>query len=294
MVAKSTLERQIKNAYSVLEECRLCPRKCGVNRLKDEPGFCGMGKEIVVSSWGPHFGEEPPLVGQYGSGTIFLSGCNLGCIFCQNYAISHFREGHMVTVEQLVKMMIGLQNKACHNINFVTPTHFTPQIMKAIFMAREQGLEVPVVYNCGGYESVETLKLLKDFIEIYMPDIKYSEPKSAKKFSDAEDYPEIVKKAILEMHRQVGDLVINEEEVAKRGLLIRHLVLPRKLSGPKDIFHFVANEISTDTYINIMDQYRPMFDAREKAKIGERLSWKEYREAIQIANEEGLWRGFSN
>lgn len=286
------MKNKIEQVYQLLKSCSVCPRNCGVDRTKGEAGFCGMAEGLMVSSFGPHYGEEKVLVGSFGSGTIFLTGCNLCCIFCQNYDISHLREGSKVTIEDFVNIVLALQNRGCHNINFVTPTHFTPQIMEAIYIARKKGLHLPTVYNCGGYESKRTLRLLEGFIDIYMPDAKFANSNVARELADAPDYPEIVKEALLEMHRQVGDLVCDKDGLAVRGLLIRHLVLPDRLAGTEEILDFIATEISKDTYVNIMDQYRPMYKAQSKEKIGRYITNSEYQEAVGLARSKGLHRGF--
>ncbi len=273
--------------HKMLESCVLCPRMCRVNRLTGEPGFCGIGAEAVVSSAGPHFGEEPPLVGSGGSGTIFFTGCNLCCIFCQNYDISHYRRGNPVTEEQLADAMLRLQRAGCHNINFVTPTHVTPQIVAALEVARGRGLSVPTVYNCGGYERVEILKLLEGIIDIYMPDAKYLESEAAAALSEAPDYPEVVKAALKEMHRQVGDLII-EGGLARRGLLVRHLVMPGAVEDSMRIIDFLAEEISPNTYLNVMDQYRPTFKAHEVKRIDRRITTSEYWSVYDHARKRGL------
>ncbi|MEE9488333.1 MAG: radical SAM protein, partial [Candidatus Brocadiales bacterium] len=265
-------ETRLEEAYALLSPCRLCPRNCKVMRLEGQKGFCGIGRNAVVSSSGPHFGEEAPLVGQCGSGTIFFAGCNLGCLFCQNYDISHLRAGEEVSTEKITSLMLALEKRGCHNINFVTPTHVSPQIMEATQIARRTGLSVPTVYNCGGYESVETLRLLEGTIDIYMPDAKYADPKWSKKFSGAKDYPEVMKAALKEMHRQVGNLVI-QNGIAVRGLLVRHLVLPNNVAGSRGIIDFVAEEISPDTYINVMDQYYPCYRAGEFGEINRRITY---------------------
>jgi putative pyruvate formate lyase activating enzyme len=285
-------EQKIERAYRLLESCTVCPRICGVNRLAGETGFCKAGEAILVSSYGPHFGEEPPLVGARGSGTIFLGGCNLGCLFCQNYDISHQRLGTLVDPEAVSTLMLGLAGTGCHNINLVTPTHFTPQLMKAISLARRKGLAVPVVYNCGGYESVETLELLEGFVQIYMPDFKFSDTAPAKKYCSAENYPTVAREAIREMHRQVGDLVVDDRGIAVRGLLVRHLVMPSGLAGSEKVLRLLADEISKDTYVNIMDQYRPLFHADAHPGINRRITRKEYEQAVAFAHSVGLHRGF--
>ena len=290
---RSLLERSGEElervAFERLAACNLCPRLCGVNRLEGELGFCRGGKLPKVSSYGPHFGEERPLVGRYGSGTIFFAGCNLRCCFCQNYDISHFDHGHEVSLEELGDMMLALQNSGCHNINFVTPTHFVPQIIGALRYAASKGLSIPVVYNCGGYESLETLKLLEGIVDIYMPDIKFLNSQSSERYFGARDYPEVVKAAVKEMHRQVGDLVI-KEGLAIRGLLIRHLVMPGHLEDSRAIFRFIASEVAPTTFVNVMEQYRPCYKADEFPEIARRISGEEFDRALAYAREEGLER----
>ncbi len=250
-------------------------------------GFCGIGDMPVVSSAEPHFGEESILVGSGGSGTIFFAGCNLGCIFCQNFDISHHRRGRQVTIEQLAESMLELQDYGCSNINFVTPTHVIPAIAVGIETAKKEGLILPTVYNTGGYDLVETLKLLEGFIDIYMPDMKYSEPSAAKELSNAADYPEVNRAAVKEMHRQVGNLCI-ENGLAIRGLLIRHLVLPNDMAGSTKIIDFLAEEISTETAINVMDQYRPCYKAISNNKISRRPTREEIERVEEYALEKGL------
>jgi putative pyruvate formate lyase activating enzyme len=285
------LDERIDLLYERLERCNLCPRGCGVNRLLGEKGFCRSGKELVVSSFGPHFGEEPELVGMRGSGTIFLTNCNLGCSFCQNYDISHLGYGDETTPEALSKMMLSLKERGCHNINLVTPTHFVPQILKALRYAIEDGLDLPLVYNCGGYEEVTTLRILEGIVDIYMPDAKYWDAKMSERYARAPDYPEVMRKALKEMHHQVGDLEI-EEGIATRGLLVRHLVMPEGVAGTGGIMSFIANELSKDTYVNIMAQYRPLYKAKDDLLINRPITRREYEMAKEVARGEGLWRGF--
>jgi len=285
------LREKIEKLYKVLESCELCPRRCKVNRLKNELGFCRSGEDVIVSSFSPHFGEEKELVGSSGSGTIFLANCNLGCIYCQNYDISHLAEGDKVSIEDLARHMIYLRNLGVHNINFVTPTHFIPQILKALELAITDGLDLPLVYNCGGYENVEVIKLLEGVFDIYMPDIKYSNPEFANKYSKAEDYFLRVKESVKEMHRQVGDLEI-KDGIAAKGLLIRHLVLPNDIAGSKKVLDFIARDISKHTYVNIMDQYRPCYQANAHSEINRYPSIEELDKVIQIAKSLGLHRGF--
>jgi putative pyruvate formate lyase activating enzyme len=281
---------KIEKAFQMLEKCHLCPRSCGVNRLDGERGVCKGGYLPEVSSYSPHFGEERPLVGFHGSGTIFMTHCNLRCLFCQNYSISHLGEGQEVSFEKLAKMMVELQKIGCPNINFVTPTHYVPQILKALVIAVENGLSVPLVYNTGGYDSVETLKLLDRVFDIYMPDIKYSSPEPAQAYSQAPDYPQVARLALKEMHRQVGDLIIDEKGIALRGLLVRHLVLPQESAGTKEAMRFLASEISKNTYVNIMDQYYPCGRIDPKSPLSRRITISEFNEAIEAAKKEGITR----
>lgn len=284
------LSKRIDKAYKILKECQLCPRRCRINRLAGEKGFCKVGKLPMVSSYNAHFGEEDPLVGQYGSGTIFFTYCNLGCLFCQNYEISHLGEGREVTTEELARMMLGLQEEGCHNINFVTPTHLIPQILAALPLAIKGGLNIPLVYNTGGYDLVETLTLLDGVFDIYMPDFKFAEEEIAVKLTGVKDYFEAAKTAIKEMHRQVGDLVLDKRGIAQKGLLIRHLVMPNGMAGTKKVMKFLAQEISKDTYVNIMNQYRPCGQAYNYPPLDRSISQAEYEEAIKIAREEGIHR----
>ena len=284
------LEKRIEAALAILENCRLCPRHCGVNRLEGELGVCRAGREAVVSSYSPHFGEEDPLVGRQGSGTIFMTHCNLGCVFCQNYEISHLSEGVKVSSSDLAQMMLTLQRRGCHNINFVTPTHMVPQILEALPEAIAGGLKVPLVYNCGGYEEVDSLRLLDGIFDIYMPDFKFWDSEVATRFCSAPDYPEKACSAIKEMHQQVGDLTLNEEGIAQRGLLVRHLVMPEGLAGSREIMRFLAKEVSKDTYVNVMSQYRPCGEAHKFPELRRAITTEEYREAVSMAQEEGIHR----
>jgi len=284
------LNKKIELLYKKLKSCDICPRKCKVNRMEGEKGYCKTGVKAMVSSSGPHFGEESPLVGYSGSGTIFFTYCNLGCLFCQNYDISHLGYGEEVDEKKLALIMLKLKKMGCHNINFVTPTHVIPQILKALSFAIEGGLDLPLVYNTGGYDSVETLRVLKGIFDIYMPDFKYFDPKVAKKYSNAEDYPLVVKEALKEMHTQVGDLVIDEKGIAKRGLLIRHLVLPENLAGTKDAMRFISEELSPNSYVNVMEQYRPEFKAKNFPFLNRRITKDEFLSAIKMAKDAGLLR----
>ncbi|MEW6374277.1 MAG: radical SAM protein [Thermodesulfobacteriota bacterium] len=289
---KGELQDRIQLLEGFLKECRLCPRQCQVNRLNGEVGYCQAPSALMVSSAFPHFGEESPLVGHHGSGTIFLTHCNLRCIFCQNYDISHLGRGEHITSSDMARVMVRLQEMGCHNINFVTPTHYVPQIMASLPEAIEMGLRLPIVYNCSGYESIEVIRLLDGIVDIYMPDAKYMDEKHSKRFSNAPDYPEVLKKVLKEMHRQVGDLAINSTGIAERGLLIRHLVMPGGVASSEPVLKFIAEEISVHSYVNIMVQYRPEYRAYEYSEISRRVTQKEYLEAIQIAKRFHLHRGF--
>lgn len=284
------LEKRQAAAWDRLIDCDLCGHRCRVNRLAGETGICRADDTVQVSSFGAHFGEEGPLVGTRGSGTIFFTGCNLKCVFCQNWDISQMRMGRTLSDAELAKIMISLQKAGCHNINLVTPTHYVPQILKALILACEKGLRLPLVYNCGGYESLTTLEILDGVIDIYMPDVKYAHSESALRFSKAKDYPTVVKSALKEMHRQVGDLMVDDSGIAWRGLLVRHLVLPEGLAGTEEIMGFIADEISKDTYINIMDQYRPEYRAGEHPPLNRRITSHEYKEAVRMARNAGLHR----
>lgn len=281
----------ISEFYKLLSPCRVCPRECKVDRVKGEIGNCKAGLTVKVSSYHQHFGEEPPLVGRHGSGTIFFTHCNLHCVFCQNYEISQLGLGRETTIKQLAQMMLKLQELGCHNINFVTPTPWVPQIIEAVSLAQQKGLSVPLVYNCGGYESVETLKLLDGIIDIYMPDIKYADNACAEKYSSAPQYWEVVKVALKEMHRQVGDLVV-KNGIAKKGLLIRHLVLPEDIAGSKKCFEFIRQELSPNTVVNVMAQYYPTHKARNYPEISRRITAREYRDALEELTKLGLNEGF--
>jgi putative pyruvate formate lyase activating enzyme len=290
LLSAEEIDEKIAHLYKVLEDCTLCPRQCHVNRRTGERGFCKTGDRAIVSSWGPHYGEERPLVGIGGSGTIFFTHCNLGCLFCQNYSISHLGDGFELSSERLASVMLELQGRGCHNINLVTPTHQVPMILESFKTALHDGLSIPIVYNCGGYESVETLEVLEGFIDIYMPDFKYADPEKAGEYSFAQDYPQIAKEALREMHRQVGDLVINPQGIAERGLLVRHLVMPENAAGTEEVVRFIAEEISTDTYINIMDQYHPCYKSHEHPPLDRRITGRELEGAVKAAKAAGLTR----
>ena len=284
------LKDRVSEAWEILKSCRLCPRECGVDRSVNEKGYCRTGVKAAVSSYNPHFGEENPLVGARGSGTIFFTHCNLLCLFCQNYEISHLGEGREIAPDHLAKIMLSLQEIGCHNINFVSPSHVVAQILAALPAAIAGGLRIPLVYNTGGYDSIETLKLLNGVFAIYMPDLKFMDGEMADRFCRAKDYPERAKAAIKEMHRQVGDLIIDQRGIAERGILIRHLVLPSGLAGTREAMRFLSREISTHTYVNVMSQYRPCGKAHQHPPMNRSITQGEYEEALMIAKEEGIHR----
>lgn len=289
-LSAAEFDRRIEELYGILESCTLCAHECKVDRTKGEKGFCRSGMRLKVSSYFPHFGEEPPLRGTHGSGTVFLANCNLRCVYCQNWELSHLGEGAPMMEEELARALLHLQHLGCHNINFVTPTHFAPQLIRAVRLAAARGLQLPIVWNCGGYESLEVLRLLEGIVDIYMPDIKYGDESSARRYSAAPDYFEVAKAAVQEMHRQVGDLVI-EDGIAVRGLLIRHLVLPNRLAGSERVLRFIAG-LSRNSYVNIMDQYYPCYKAFDYPELARRISREEYDEVIELARGLGLHRGF--
>ena len=273
-----------------LASCDLCPRVCLVNRMAGELGDCRVGKEALVASYGAHLGEEYPLRGWRGSGTIFFGGCNLGCIFCQNAEISQKRSGKPTSAVELAGIMLELQDQGCHNINLVSPTHVTAQLAESLDLASWRGLNIPVVYNCGGYESVGTLKMLEGMVDIYLPDMKYSDPRIGLELSGVPDYPSVNREAILEMHRQVGDLKVDGRGLATRGMLIRHLVLPHRMAGSESTLRFIADEISTSTYLNIMDQYRPSHLAHQDNQVNRPITRAEFQEVLDMANALGFSR----
>jgi putative pyruvate formate lyase activating enzyme len=283
------LAQRVEKAYAIFEECRLCPRECGANRLDNEQGFCRASAKVKVYSAQPHFGEEISLVGRHGSGTIFFSNCNLRCVFCQNWPIAHLGHGREIEDKELADMMIYLQDIGCHNINLVTPTHVMPNILRATRMAYKKGLRIPLVYNTSGYERTEIIKLLNGIVDIYLPDLKFMHSEQSAKYSGgAFDYPEFTRAAILEMHRQVDEHQVNKKGVAVRGLMIRHLVMPNRVAGTEQFVKWVVKSLSRSTYVNIMAQYRPEFKASNYQKIWRRISVAEYIEAMRWAQMAGL------
>lgn len=293
LLSKDALKERASMTLGHLASCDLCPRCCAVNRLSGELGFCRTGRLARVASYTPHFGEEAPLVGTCGSGTIFFSGCSLSCVFCQNYDISQECAGREASAEELARMMLALQECGCHNINFVTPTHVIPQILEALVLASDGGLHLPLVYNSGGYDSAQTLRLLDGIFDIYMPDAKYGSDAAAERYSHAPGYTEVMKSGVREMHRQVGDLVMDEDGIARRGLLVRHLVLPGGVAGSREVFRFLSEEISENTYLNVMAQYRPEYRACEFPELCRRVTDREYTEALCLAIAAGLARGLA-
>lgn len=287
--SEGKLTRRIEQAYGIFEACELCPRQCGVNRLKGETGFCRAPVRPVVFSAHPHFGEEISLVGRHGSGTIFFSNCNLRCVFCQNWPIAHEGKGKVIEDADLANMMLRLQQIGCHNINLVTPTHVMPNILSAVRIALKQGLRLPLVYNTSGYERMEIIKLLDGIVDIYMPDMKYTDDDKADQYSSgALDYPQVTKTAIREMHRQVGELAVDERGIALRGLIIRHLVMPNRVAGTEAFVRWVAETLSRSTYVNIMSQYRVEYRAFEYPEIARGINVREFLEAMKWAENYGL------
>jgi putative pyruvate formate lyase activating enzyme len=289
LLQQDQFPEKIEQAKKLLLSCRVCPRQCRVNRLAGELGECRSGYEPIISSYFSHFGEEAPLVGRHGSGTIFIGGCNLLCLFCQNYDTSHLLSGRAVSIKRFAELMLKLQQAGCHNINVVTPSHIVPQLIEALYLAAQDGLTLPLVYNSGGYDSQESLELLDGLVDIYMPDFKFFNDELGEKYTAVDNYGTVARWAIKEMHRQVGDLII-ENGIARRGLLVRHLVMPGMLEDSRRIFHFLAEEISRDTYLNVMPQYRPAGEAGNYEEIDRPLHYSEFSAAIKLAREAGLYR----
>jgi putative pyruvate formate lyase activating enzyme len=289
-IETDALQDRAARAARLLHSCALCGRRCGIDRTAGERGVCGTGPSAVVSSWGPHHGEEAPLRGRHGSGTVFFAACNMGCVFCQNWEISHSRAGLEVDAEALAGIFLDLQARGCHNLNLVSPTHVVPAILAGLAAAAPRGLRLPIVYNTGGYDSLETLSLLDGVVDIYMPDVKYGDSRPGRLFSGVADYVEVSRAALREMYRQVGDLELDATGLARHGLLVRHLVLPGDLAHTGAVLRFVAEEISRDTYLNLMDQYRPCYRAHEFPRLDRRLTPREFGSAVALARELGLRR----
>lgn len=286
------LNKVITETFKMLESCSLCPRCCGVNRLNNEKGLCKTGFKPKVYSFMPHHGEEPPVSGKSGSGTIFFSHCNMTCLYCQNYVFSQLGEGKEVEFEELADFMLQLQNMSCHNINLVTPTHVMPQILKALKLAISRGLKIPLVYNTGGYELTKIINLLNGIVDIYLPDMRYADAHMAIKYSCAPDYPKYNQEALKEMHQQVGVAKIDNEGIISRGLIIRHLVLPNNISGTDKIMQFISEEFSRDSYLSLMSQYAPYYKALGLKEISRRITYEEYEAAKMAMQRYGLYNGW--
>lgn len=288
LLKDAELQKRVDRAAVSLSNCSLCGHACKVDRLNDERGVCRTGSAALISSYGPHHGEENPLRGRYGSGTIFFSRCNLNCQYCQNHDISQTNSGREITPAALAEIMLELQDAGCHNINLVSPTHVIPPVLSAILIGAKKGLCLPIVYNTGGFDSLEALQLLNGIIDIYMPDMKYTKAEYGLRYSKAKNYPEVNQRAVREMHRQVGNLILDKEAIALRGLLVRHLVLPNNLSGSKEIIRFLSENISKNTYLNIMDQYRPCFQAGAYPELNRPITRNEYTSVLLAAHEAGM------
>jgi putative pyruvate formate lyase activating enzyme len=281
----SLTERQwkerIERALSLLESCEVCPHRCGVNRLNGELGFCKTGKNAIVDSYFPHRGEEKPIRGYRGSGTVFFSYCNMKCVYCQNYQISQLGEGREVSPEELAEIFLELQAMGCHNLNLVTPSHVVPQILSALYLAVQKGFRLPIVYNTSSFDSLESLRLLEGIVDIYLADLKYADREIARRYSKVKNYPEIAMTAIKEMHRQVGDLILDERGIAIRGLLVRHLVLPNGLAGTEKVVEFLGS-LSKNMAVNVMDQYYPFYMAWKYPELSRRITQREYHQALSF------------
>jgi len=286
------LNQLIDEAFKMLESCCICPRRCKVNRLKDQKGFCRTGLKPRVCSFMPHHGEEPSISGGRGSGTIFFSSCNMNCVYCQNYEFSQLDEGKDVDSEELADFMLQLQDMGCHNINLVTPTHVMPQILKALRIAILKGLKIPIVYNTSGYELADVVKLIDGIVDIYLPDMRYADNAMAVTYSNAEDYPRYNQEAVKEMFRQVGTAQMDDKGIIKEGIIIRHLILPNNISGTEEIMKFIADELSKDIYISLMSQYFPCYKAAQFKEISRRITYQEYADAQQAMQRYGLNNGW--
>lgn len=292
LLKNGSLKEKADSALKMLKNCEICPRKCKINRLNDQKGFCKTGLKPVIYNYLPHFGEEPPISGTNGSGTIFFSNCNMGCIYCQNYEFSQLNNGREVEFEDLAGFMLRLQDKKCHNINLVTPTHVMPQIINALYIAAQKGLKIPVVYNTGGYELPEIIDFLNGVIDIYLPDMRYADNEPAKKYSKTPDYPLYNQTSIKKMHNQVGTASLDRNGIIIKDLIIRHLVLPENISGTKKIMEFIKNQISKETYISLMSQYLPCFAAKDDHSLNRRITLAEYETAKEIMADLGLNNGW--
>ncbi len=287
-ISDKKFKQIIDNLYEIISCCQLCGHRCKVNRLKGQIGFCGAYYRLKIASYKLHFGEEKPISGYNGSGTIFFSHCNLNCIFCQNYKISQLKEGTEISEEKLAEIMLELQKQNAHNINFVSPTHFLPQIIKALYLASKLGLNIPVIYNTGGYDNKEVIKIIDGVIDIYMPDMKYADNKFSEIYSSAKDYSDVNKELVKEMYLQVGNLKTNIYNVAYKGLLIRHLVLPNNIAGSKKVIDFIVEELNCNVYLNIMAQYYPSFKAKDYPELNRRIKPEEYIEVVNYAKQRKI------
>lgn len=292
LLEKGELERRVEEGYNLLESCRVCPRCCRVNRLVDEKGFCRSGFLPIVASYTLHHGEEPPLSGNMGSGTIFFSNCNMHCVYCQNYPISQLGAGRVIALEDLSNMMLNLQERGAHNINLVTPSHFVPQIIGALVLSARAGLSIPLVYNTSGYDGLDSIRLLEGVCDIYLTDFRYSDSHMALKYSGTEDYPQVIRRAIREMYRQVGDLTMSPEGIAHRGLIVRHLILPNDIACTRKVLHYLFSEVSSQLYLSIMGQYFPAYKALDYPELGRRISWDEHQAALEIIDQIGISNGW--
>jgi len=292
LLQNGELVSRVESLYAMMQNCVLCPRLCNKNRGDGSKVICKAGDELTVSSAFAHYGEEPEITGFSGSGTVFLSHCTLRCVFCQNFEISHIGNGEIIPVERLAEILMELQNLGCHNINFVTPTHFSPHLVDAIHKAALKGLSIPIVWNSSGYESIDVIRLLDGIVDIYMPDMKFLDETSSRRYCKAPDYPDVAKKVLIEMNRQVGPLEVDDRGIARRGLLVRHLLMPGHLADTKNILEFISSKISVNTYVNIMDQYRPVQNTKRFSEIDHRITREEYLGAIEYASRLGLYKGF--
>ncbi|MCX5711512.1 MAG: radical SAM protein [Candidatus Omnitrophica bacterium] len=288
-----SLKKTADRTSAMLKSCVICPRKCRINRLKEETGFCKTGSKARVHSFLAHHGEEPPISGKYGSGTIFFSGCNMACAYCQNFEFSQNKSGKEVSPEELAGLMLRMQKEKCHNINLVTPTHVMPQILQALVIACENGLKLPLIYNTSGYEDAKILRLLDGIIDVYLADMRYADKKAAKKYSFAPDYPQINQKAIKEMHRQAGIAKFDKSDIIESGLVIRHLVLPKNTAETESIMRFINKNISTETYTSRMSQYTPYYRACDCQEINRRVSFEEYEQSVRTMEKYGLHNGWT-
>ncbi len=287
------LRETLARLQSLLRACSLCPRGCGVDRTKDETGYCLTGAKARVYSFLAHHGEEPPLSGTRGSGTIFFSGCNMRCAYCQNHRFSQSREGREVFAQELAQIMLTLQARGCHNINLVTPAHVLPQILEGLALAIPQGLRIPLVYNTNAYERRQILELLEGIVDVYLPDMRYGSDDEARTVSDAADYLRYNREAVKEMHRQVGIAQFDRHGLIVRGLIIRHLVLPQDIAGTRTVLDFISRELSPETYVSLMSQYLPAYRALKDPRLCRRISKEEYRAAEEALEKAGLCNGWT-